>query len=170
MTNFAPDIPDFDTAIRRIEACEALYGSKDAPRDLTDDRYLLSIHEAERELASQLQVSCAEYLLIKRNFFRDWYTDVFRSDKNIKAGEVVRTNYAHEQYMEKVYEWAVRRSRRLIAGWKTLGLLDQELIAPWAAQGGMLAEGMAKVNQREELEEEEVQGQGAGKSVSGPRR
>lgn len=140
ITDYSPDIASPETSLRRIEACESLYVSvKDTPHDLSDDRYIFELEPAERELASQVQVSCAEYLVIKRNFFKDWYTEVYRSDKKIKDGDMVRTNYAHEQWLEKVYEWTVRRSRRLLAGWKVLGLLDQSKIAPYAAQGGMLA-------------------------------
>lgn len=149
--------------MHRIEACEVLYNSRDDPRDLSDDRYIFKLHPAERELASQVQVSCAEYLLIKRNFFKDWYTDVFRSDKKVKDGELARTNYAHEQYMEKVYEWTVRRSRRLIAGWKVLGLLDQSQLMPWVAQGGMLADSAAKMTEEDVIN---AGGQGGGKTVA----
>ena len=66
MTDFAPNIENPDTAMRRIEACDALYNTRDEAQDLVDDRYLLKIPPAEREIASQVQVSCAEYLLIKR--------------------------------------------------------------------------------------------------------
>lgn len=122
---------------------------KDTPKDLSDDRYLFELEPAERELASQVQLTCGEYLVIKRNFFKDWYTEVYRSDKKVKDGEMVRTNYAHEQWLEKEYEWTVRRSRRLVAGWKVLGLLDQSKIAPWAAQGGMLAGAVKGMNEEQ---------------------
>lgn len=158
MTDYSPDIASPETALRRIEACEALYKSvKDPPRDLSDDRYIFELEPAEREIASQVHVTCAEYLVIKRNFFKDWYTEVYRSDKKVKDGEIVRTNYAHEQWLEKVYDWTVRRSRRLIAGWKCLGLLDQSQIAAWAARGGMLEDA---VREMDDEEVEKLQGQG----------
>lgn len=169
MTDYAPSIKDPDTAVRRIESTEALYNTRDDGRDLFDDRYLLHLHPAERELASLAHVSCAEYLFIKRTFFKEWYVQVYRSEKKVREGQLVRSKYAHEQWLERVYEWSVRRSRRMILGWKVLGLLDQEELVPWVKAGGMLAESVMEMEEEEKGGLGEGDGQGAGKTVGGPR-
>lgn len=47
----------------------------------SDDRYLHHLHPAERELASLARLKCAEYLFIKRTFFRAFWEEVYRSGK-----------------------------------------------------------------------------------------
>lgn len=40
---------------------------------MEDDRYLLHLHDSERYIASLVELHCAEYLFVKRAFFRDLY-------------------------------------------------------------------------------------------------
>ena len=47
----------------------------------SDDRYLLHLHPAEREVALMARLRCAEYLLVKRNFFRAFWVEIYRSGK-----------------------------------------------------------------------------------------
>lgn len=70
LTDYAPFIKDSeaDPAIRRLERCDMLYATKDEAKDLSDDRYVFALHEAERVVASHLGLGCGEYLLVKRNF------------------------------------------------------------------------------------------------------
>lgn len=71
MTDYAPFIRDCegeDSAMRRVERCDILHATKDVGRDLSDDRYVFALHEAERVIAAAMGLGCGEYLLIKRNF------------------------------------------------------------------------------------------------------
>lgn len=70
LTDYAPFIRDSETdpAIRRLEKCDAIYATKDEVKELSDDRYVFALHEAERVIASLVGLGCGEYLLVKRNF------------------------------------------------------------------------------------------------------
>ena len=73
ISDVCPSILDPATALQRIHAEDDLYISNDPSvngRDLGDDRYILELHPAERELASLVYVGCAKYLLIKRQYFK----------------------------------------------------------------------------------------------------
>jgi hypothetical protein len=73
ISDVCPSILDPATAHRRVDAADTLHSSHDPNangKDLSDDRYILELHPAERELASLLYVGCAEYLFIKRTYFR----------------------------------------------------------------------------------------------------
>jgi hypothetical protein len=73
ISDVCPSILDPATAHRRIDAADTLHSSHDPNangKDLSDDRYILELHPAERELASLLYVGCAEYLFIKRTYFK----------------------------------------------------------------------------------------------------
>lgn len=154
MTDWAPDI-----TLSEGEALNAL--ARNAyllanptlhEKDLSDDRYLLDLHAAERQLASIAELSCAEYLFIKRDFFRDWYREVMRTDKKIEGeGAVhVRTDYGHGQWLERAHRFGNRRARRLVAGWRDLGLLEESALLPWIREGGMLANAVGKMGGQDE--------------------
>jgi hypothetical protein len=72
ISDVCPSILKPATAYDRIEGEDALYRSHDTAggKDLSDDRYLLEIELAERALVAILHASCAEYLLIKRQYFK----------------------------------------------------------------------------------------------------
>lgn len=73
ISDVCPSILDPATALQRIHAEGDIYISSDPSvngRDLGDDRYILELHPAERELASLVYVGCAKYLLLKRQYFR----------------------------------------------------------------------------------------------------
>lgn len=104
LTNFAPDIVDPDTAIKRLDNNEHLYSTLPG-RDMTDDRYLLELEPPERAIASMCDLKCAEYLLIKHTFFREFYWEVMRSEKKIggeEKRERVRSDTAHQQWASPI--------------------------------------------------------------------
>lgn len=87
ITDYSPPILNPATALQRLEQNEHLYfairNSEASTRDLSNDRYLLCLHEAEREVASLANLRCAEYLLLKRGVFRVFWEEVYRSEKKI---------------------------------------------------------------------------------------
>jgi hypothetical protein len=72
ISDVCPSILKPATAYDRIEGEDALSRSHDTTggKDISDDRYLLEIEVAERALVAILHASCAEYLLIKRQYFK----------------------------------------------------------------------------------------------------
>lgn len=48
----------------------------------------------------------------------------------------VRTEYAHAQWLESVYDWKLTRAKRLVVGWRELGLLEEKRIRAWIRSGG----------------------------------
>lgn len=70
------------------------------------------------------------------------YTEVQRTDK--KPGQRVRSEYASQQWLEREYGWVNRKAKRLIVGWRILGLLDEIRLMPWIREGGLLAISMQK--------------------------
>ena len=87
LTDCCPSISDSETAMKRIEGTQSLYSSHANPeasgKDLSDDRYLLDLHPAEREISSIAKLGCAEYLLVKRYFFKAFFEEIYRSDKKL---------------------------------------------------------------------------------------
>lgn len=206
LTDCCPPILDPDSALARLESNEFLHDShrraEDAGRDLSDDRYLLGLHPAEREAVSVSGLKCAEYLLVKRDFFKSFFEEVYRSDKKIEAHtsttgtavgtpargrggrfatptpapstagtptpgptpasvsravrertqtqtpgrrgvakpsrrQRVRTDHAHQQWLEKVYDFKVSRAKVLVTAWRELGFLDEARYLPWVKAGGV---------------------------------
>jgi hypothetical protein len=89
ISDVCPSILDPATAHRRINAADELYASNDpnfSGKELNDDRYIHDLHPAERELASLFEVGCAEYLLIKRTYFK-----AFSRETVLHAAKVRRT-------------------------------------------------------------------------------
>ena len=128
--DYAPDIENEETALMRIESNEFLYFQKEG-RDVSDDRYLLRLHAAERELASKLHLQCSEYLLCKRLFFKDFYKEVTRKKGDKETASAARTAHAHRTWVEKTWGWKTAQAKKLIVGWTVLGLLDQTRLLQW---------------------------------------
>jgi hypothetical protein len=95
ISDVCPSILDPATAHERIESEPDLHvSSHDTSgdgKDLNDDRYILELHEAERALASLVHAYCAEYLLIKRQYFK-----AFSRDTVLHAEKVRRAAAQHE--------------------------------------------------------------------------
>ncbi|SMQ49538.1 unnamed protein product [Zymoseptoria tritici ST99CH_3D7] len=139
-TDYSPEIMDPDTALTRIQADEISAHSKDG-KDLSDDRYLLELHPAEREIASLVHLNCAEYLLMKRKFFFEFYIEMMHTNKHVEGGKQrVKSDRAHQRWLEDTEPWKLpsARARRCVAGWKVLGLLDERVLFAWIRSGGML--------------------------------
>ncbi|KXT11176.1 hypothetical protein AC579_6856 [Pseudocercospora musae] len=135
ITDYAPEIQAPDTALDRLLRMDSIQCGKEY-LDLSDDRYLLDLEAAEREIAAVLGLHCAEYLLVKRTFFKEFFIECHRSSETKRGGKV-RTDHAHHQWLEEVYGWKSTKSRRLIAGWKELGMLNEEKFKGWIEAGGM---------------------------------
>lgn len=89
-----PSILEPDTAHRRIEAESELHishGTSKDGADISDDRYILELSSPERALASLVYASCAEYLLIKRQYFK-----AFSRETVLHAHKVRRASAFHE--------------------------------------------------------------------------
>jgi hypothetical protein len=65
-------ILDPDDALDRLERNQYLYYHGEE-LDISDDRYILDLYPAERYIASAANLRCAEYLFVKRTFFKDYY-------------------------------------------------------------------------------------------------
>ncbi|KAF2485448.1 hypothetical protein BDY17DRAFT_322289 [Neohortaea acidophila] len=167
ITDYCPSILDPNTALKRLEASEALHFGYMRPPDawsldLSDDRYLLHLHEAEREVASIAGLKCAEYLVVKRNFFRAFWTEIYRCDKKLFADssedelvaaastastsaappstlkpQHVRSDNAHAVWLEKAYSMRKSRAHLVVVAWKELGFLDEQRFKAWVKAGGM---------------------------------
>jgi len=89
ISDVCPSIIEPATAHQRIEGENDLHVSHDLSidgKDLSDDRYLLELHPAERALASLVHACCAEYLLIKRQYFKAFSRDtVLHAEKVRRA-------------------------------------------------------------------------------------
>jgi hypothetical protein len=95
ISDVCPSILDLATAPERIESENDLHVSSHEfstdGKDLSDDRYILELHEAERALASLVHACCAEYLLIKRQYFKAFSRDT------VLHAEKVRRAVAHNR-------------------------------------------------------------------------
>lgn len=68
---------------------------------------------------------------------RAFKDDVLHSEKKLVAHNAkVRTDYAHAQWLEKFYDWKLTRVKRLVVGWRELGLLEENRIRAWIGSGG----------------------------------
>ncbi|KAK5167015.1 uncharacterized protein LTR77_007744 [Saxophila tyrrhenica] len=97
ITDYCAPIVDPDNALKRLEKREAWTGARGYHRDggvkgkdeevcPSDDRYLVELQPAEREIAEKVGLKCAEYLLVKREFFSAFYQEIYRSDRPISRG------------------------------------------------------------------------------------
>ncbi|KXT04377.1 hypothetical protein AC578_3586 [Pseudocercospora eumusae] len=137
ITDYAPEIEDPDTALDRLLRMDSIQSAKEY-LDPSSDRYLLELEVAEREIAAVLGLRCAEYLLVKRTFFKEFFIECHRSSETKRGGKV-RSDHAHHQWLEEAYGWKSTKSRRLIAAWRELGMLEEEKFKEWIEAGGMLA-------------------------------
>ncbi len=103
ITDFAPPIRDVQGALGRLEMNEFWHNVKPFGKEKasakenkktkgkegeeevqpSDDRYLGHLDPAEREIAYMVGLKGAEYLLVKREFFKAFFREVYRSDKPI---------------------------------------------------------------------------------------
>lgn len=103
MIDWSVDIVEPYTALERIERLITKDFSNVKATDLSNDRYLKHLEPAEVRLASIAHLKCAEYLFLKRVFFKDFYAAVMGSDKDIGQRQgngrlvKVRTNRQHMQ-------------------------------------------------------------------------
>jgi hypothetical protein len=100
ISDVCPSIVEPKTAHQRIEAENDLHVSHDVSidgKDLSDDRYLLELHLAERALVSLVGTCCAEYLLIKRQYFR-----AFSRDTILQAEKVRRAAAQNQNQQRKI--------------------------------------------------------------------
>lgn len=89
-----PSILEPDTAYHRIDTENELHISSDTSKDgadISDDRYILELPSPERALTSLVYASCAEYLLIKRQYFK-----AFSRETVLHAHKVRRASAFHE--------------------------------------------------------------------------
>lgn len=71
---------------------------------------------------------------LKVRAFKD---DVLHNEKKLVGKNAkVRTEYAHAQWLEKDLEWKLTRAKRLVMGWRELGLLEEKRIRAWIRSGG----------------------------------
>ena len=68
----------------------------------------------------------------------------------------MKTDHAHQKYLEDVYEWTATRAKKLIMGWRTLGLLEEKEFLKWTRKGGMLACEEYESEEEKDEEQEEV--------------
>lgn len=104
--DYSPPIQDPDGARARLEKCEYLHFARGKEEDeglvedgtgveVSDDRYLEKLHEVERGVASMVGLKCAEYMFIKRVFFKEFYEEIQRSDKTFANADAGRRNGGH---------------------------------------------------------------------------
>jgi hypothetical protein len=84
LLDLCPSIQDPATACSRIEADTNLFFNGEGGADLSDDRYLLHVEPAERELISVVDMGCAEYLLHKRLYFKQLAREVICDSEKIR--------------------------------------------------------------------------------------
>lgn len=93
LSDACPRILHPRTAHARIEGADALHPpALDDERDLHDDRYLLELEPAERALASLVGAGCAEYLLVKRRYFRAFAREVVLGAEKVRRAAAWRVN------------------------------------------------------------------------------
>ncbi|KAK3659760.1 hypothetical protein LTR56_001124 [Elasticomyces elasticus] len=170
LTDYSPFITDPDDALERvistIKSHQTLNSNKTTTPHL--DRYATYLHRAEEHLCSLVSLSSSAYLLLKRKFFHAFWREVLADYEKIGMGRrKVRTELAHENWLVG-YEALTakdnskggaigerrlkgREARKLIVGWRVMGLLEETRFLEWAKGGGML-EGVG--NSDEEKEEE----------------
>ncbi|KAK5740542.1 hypothetical protein LTR17_004579 [Elasticomyces elasticus] len=177
LTDYSPSITDPDDALDRvintIKSHQTLHSNKTTTPHL--DRYATYLHPAEEHLCSLVSLSSSAYLLLKRKFFHAFWREVLADYEKIGMGRrKVRTELAHENWLVG-YEGLTakdnskggaigerrlkgREARKLIVGWRVMGLLEETRFLEWAKGGGML-EGVGHNEEEKEEEEEENEDQ-----------
>lgn len=93
ISDLCPSIKDPSDAARRIEANDRLHSSNDPigdGKDLFDDRYLLDLPPAERALSCLLYTGCAEYLLLKRIYFKAFSRELVLHSQKVRRAAAAR--------------------------------------------------------------------------------
>jgi len=88
LLDLCPPIRDPDTAHRRIEADVYLWFNGKTGADISDDRYILHLEPAERELVSLLDMGCARYILYKKTFFKQLGYEVIHDSEKVKLHQL----------------------------------------------------------------------------------
>ncbi|KAK5679893.1 hypothetical protein LTS10_007841 [Elasticomyces elasticus] len=171
LTDYSPSITDpddaLDRAINTIKSHQTLNSNKTTIPHL--DRYAHYLHPAEQHLCSLVTLSSSAYLLLKRKFFHAFWREVLADYEKIGMGRrKVRTELAHENWLIG-YEGLTsrdnskggaigerrlkgREARKLIVGWRLMGLLEETRFLEWAKGGGML-EGVGSTEKEKDEEE-----------------
>jgi hypothetical protein len=100
ISDVCPSILEPTTAPQRIEAENELHVSHDASidgKDLSDDRYMLELHPAERALVSLVNACCAEYLLIKMQYFKAFSRETILQSKKVRRAVAHNQNQNQER-------------------------------------------------------------------------
>ncbi|KAK4976836.1 hypothetical protein LTR42_002881 [Elasticomyces elasticus] len=157
LTDYSPSITDPDDALDRVINTIKLHQSLNSSKTTTPhlDRYATYLHPAEQHLCSLVSLSSSAYLLLKRKFFHAFWREVLADYEKIGMGRrKVRTELAHENWLvgydgltakDNSKGGAIgerrlkgRQARKLIVGWRVMGLLEETRFLEWAEGGGML--------------------------------
>lgn len=115
ISDVCPSIINPDTARERIESENDLHvNSHDTSpdgKDLSDDRYIFELHEAERALASLVHACCAEYLLIKRQYFKAFSRDTVLHAEKVRRAAAHNLNQRSSSRPAATDQNQVRESR-----------------------------------------------------------
>ncbi|TKA77903.1 hypothetical protein B0A55_03347 [Friedmanniomyces simplex] len=165
LTDYCPSIADPETALTRLS--QALSTITHAPVLLTPssippaDRYSPHLPLPERQLAHLLSLPSSAYLLLKRRFFHDFWSDLLAKRERIgDRRKKVRTEAAHEAWLVS-YEGLVqprggkekekaerklkgKEAKRLVVGWRVLGFLEEKRFLGWLKGGGLLEDAVAE--------------------------
>jgi hypothetical protein len=108
ISDVCPSILKPATAHDRIVSAPDLRRANDTTggKDLADDRYLEEIHHAERALVSIIHGCCAEYMLIKRKYFKAFSREVI-----LDAAKVRRAAAGHHNEQRHTTPVATRTAQ-----------------------------------------------------------
>ncbi|KAK5110012.1 hypothetical protein LTR62_006379 [Meristemomyces frigidus] len=141
LTDYAPAILDSETGLARLEENKDLYYSiatSDATltTDPSQDRYLLALSPPERLIASETNLACSAYLLLKRRFFHAFWRELVAELGKVESGKgKVRTEARHQEWLVQEVGMKARVAKRLVISWRVLGLLDEARYLPWLKEG-----------------------------------
>jgi hypothetical protein len=151
LTDYAPEVVDHEEALTRLLRADPLHVGEE--KDLADDWYLLEVSPSERMLSGLANLHCAEYLLTKRMFFKGFYLHVHRRHPKAKARSgtcdecrIFSMSGAdnsesrkkdHTNWLEEVMQCKPTQARKLVLGWRELGILNEKRFASLIKHGGM---------------------------------
>jgi hypothetical protein len=112
-------------------------------RDLLDDYRITPFTPWDKVVADESEASILNddrYTVLpnmrtRKEVFDAWAKNKAAQIKQERAA-MVRTEYAHAQWLEKDLEWKLTRAKRLVMGWRELGLLEEKRIRAWIRSGG----------------------------------
>ena len=140
LTDYAQHIFSPETAQRRLEACLEYHDLQ--PRNIPDidpntDRYSQNAHRTELAIACDAGLRWSAYLLLKRKFFAQFYKECVAYKERIGDGKKrVRTENAHQGWLERTEKWKGQRARKLVVGWKVLWFLEETGWLEWVESWG----------------------------------